>query len=274
MKKSFLKELYKQTIADDAFGLAAQCAYYFLLALFPFLIFVVSLFGFLPISTEDMLLYIKQYLPQGVTSGLEHEFREILDIKRSGTLSFGLILSLISASAAMNAIVVSVNKAYGLPERKSIIHSRLLAILLTLGMLVVVFSAFLLSVFGHFIGDWLAAHSLIPLDKIVLWNVVSWIINFVILFIVFLGLYFIAPNTCLTCKEVLPGALLAALGWQLTSLGFSYYVNHWGNYNATYGSIGGVIVLLTWCYLSAFTIILCGEINALAYLFKNKKRPT
>ncbi|TVY10521.1 YihY/virulence factor BrkB family protein [Paenibacillus cremeus] len=271
MVRKFIKALSDQIAKDDAFGLAAQCAYYFLLSLFPFLIFIVSLLGFMPFSSDELIEFSKQYIPRGVAVGLESQLREIVDIKRSASLSFGLLFSLFTASAAMNAIVNAVNRAYGLPDRKSYIHSRLLAILLTLGMLIVVASALLLSVFSHSIGDWLAAHTFVPIDKIKLWNVLSWIINFAILFCVFLGLYFIAPNTCLRCKEVLPGAILASIGWQVTSLGFSYYVNHWGNYNATYGSLGGVIVLLTWFYLCAFIIIVCGEINAMSYLLKNRK---
>jgi membrane protein len=167
--------------------------------------------------------------------------------------------------------VLAVNKAYGLPDRKSFIHSRILAILLTMAMLVVIVSALVLSVFGHFIGDWMHDKLHVPWDKIQVWNVVRWIINLSIAFVVFLGVYFIAPNTCLTCKEVVPGAIVASCGWQLVSLGFSYYVDNWGNYSATYGSLGGVIVLLTWFYICAFIIILGGEVNAISYIWKKNR---
>lgn len=263
---SNIKILWRQFNEHDATGLAAQCAYYFLLSLFPFLLFILSLLGYLPFTSDDVMSLIKEYIPVAVSGWLEETLSNLLDVKRGGTLSFGIILALVSASAAMNAIVIAVNKAYGLPERKSFIHSRFLAVMLTLGMLIVIASALVLSVFGHWIGDWALANISFSSKHVYLWNHLRWIVNFVIVFIVFTGIYYIAPNTCLTCKSVLPGAIFAAVGWQLTSFGFSFYVNRFTNYSATYGSVGGIIVLMTWFYISALIIIVGGEINALKHL--------
>ncbi|MEW9701138.1 YihY/virulence factor BrkB family protein [Paenibacillus sp. SI8] len=269
---SFLKALWDQFLKHDALGLAAQCAYYFLLSIFPFLIFIMSLLGYLPFTSHDVVVLIKEYMPGAVAGWLEETLVSLIDVKRGGTLSFGLILSLVSASAAMNSIVLAVNKAYGLPERKSFIHSRFLAMMLTIGMLIVIASALLLSVFGQWIGVWMHAHVHIPMAHIDVWNNLRWIVNFVIVSIVFIGIYYIAPNTCLSCKSVLPGALFAGIGWQGTSLGFSYYVNHFTNYSATYGSLGGVIVLMTWFYISALLIIIGGEINAIGHIHRESKK--
>ncbi|TXK81478.1 YihY/virulence factor BrkB family protein [Paenibacillus sp. N3.4] len=265
---SYGKLLWSQFLKHDATGLAAQCAYYFLLSLFPFLLFVMSLLGYLPFSSEDVIRLIKEYVPGAVAGWLGETLSNLLDVKRGGALSFGLILSLVSASAAMNSIVLAVNKAYGLPERKSFIHSRFLAVMLTLGMLIVIASALLLSVFGEWIGEWMELHLRIPAATVDIWNNFRWVANFIILFIVFTGIYYIAPNTCLTCKSVIPGSLFAAIGWQATSFGFSFYVNQFTNYSATYGSVGGIIVLMTWFYISALIIIIGGEINALKYVKK------
>ncbi|PZE22913.1 YihY/virulence factor BrkB family protein [Paenibacillus xerothermodurans] len=270
----FLKELIKQLKKDDALGLSAQCAYYFLFSLFPFLMFLMSLLGYLPISAWDVLQLVKAYVPQGVPLGMEENLHYVLDAKRGGALSFGLFASLLTASAAMDAIILAVNKAYGLPARESFIHSRLLAVALTVGMLVVFFSALLLSVFSHTIGAWMHEALNIPMDRVHWWDAFSWLLNMIILFLVFLAIYFIAPNACLTCKDVLPGAVTATLGWHIASTGFSYYIEHWNYYNVLYGSLGGVMVLLTWFYVCAFLIILGGEINAIAYLlYKRKQTP-
>ncbi|MFC5450838.1 YihY/virulence factor BrkB family protein [Paenibacillus aestuarii] len=263
---AYIKLLWGQFLRDDALGLAAQCSYFFLLSIFPFLIFVISLLGYLPFTTQDVIALVHEYTPVAVAGWLEDTLSSLLDVKRGGTLSFGLIFSLVSASAAMNAIVLAVNKAYGLPERKSFIHSRFLAVMLTIGMLIVIASALVLSVFGHYIGDWMHAHVHIPMTHVDVWNNLRWIVNFIIVSIVFIGIYYIAPNTCLTCKSVLPGALFASVGWQATSLGFSYYVNNFTSYSTTYGSLGGVIVLMTWFYISALLIIVGGEINALRHI--------
>ncbi|WP_134701716.1 YihY/virulence factor BrkB family protein [Ammoniphilus sp. YIM 78166] len=267
-----LKELWIQFDRDDLLGLSAQCAYYFLLSLFPFLLFSLSLLGYLPITSEQVMDVVSAYIPEGVSMGMEEHLRSILDIKRGGTLSFGIIFSLFTASGAMDAIVKAVNKAYGLPDRKSFIHSRLLSIVLTVSMLLVVISALVLSVFGYSIGEWMHARLHISKETINLWHILRWTINFVIVTTVFIGIYFFAPNTCINCKDVIPGAVIAALGWQITSLGFSYYVNNWGNYSATYGSLGGVIVLMLWFYLCALNILIGGEINAINYAYKERRR--
>jgi membrane protein len=271
LKLTFIKELLNQLRQDDALGLSAQCAYYFLFSLFPFLLFLMSLLGYMPISSQDVFVFAKEYVPESVTSGMEEHLLNILDSKRGGALSFGLFFSLFTASAAMDAIVLAVNKAYGLPERKSYIRSRLLAIVLTIGMLVIVFSVLVLSVFGHLIGDGMHAVFHISTDQIYVWNMLRWILSLVILFVVFSAIYYFAPNTCLTCKDVLPGALVAAVGWQLTSASFSLYVHQWNHYNKTYGSLGGVIVLMAWFYLCALVIIIGGEINAMAYMLTKRR---
>ncbi|SDO72587.1 membrane protein [Paenibacillus sp. yr247] len=268
---SNFKLLWDQFQKHDATGLAAQCAYYFLLSLFPFLLFILSLLGYLPFSSDDVMLLIKEHIPGAVSGWLEETLSNLINVKRGGALSFGIILALVSASAAMNAIVIAVNKAYGLPERKSFIHSRFLAVMLTLGMLIVIAFSLLLSVFGHWIGDWVQAHVHMAATKVEIWNNFRWVVNFIIVFIVFTGIYYIAPNTCLSCKSVLPGASFAAIGWQGTSLGFSFYVNNFTNYSATYGSVGGIIVLMTWFYISALIIIIGGEINAIRHV-KNQNK--
>ncbi|WNQ13821.1 YihY/virulence factor BrkB family protein [Paenibacillus aurantius] len=262
---TFIKELFRHIKEDEPFGMAAQCAYYFLLSFFPFLLFLVSLLGYLPVTTQSVLELARQYIPKGVEPGVREQLQHIFEVRRGGALSFGILFTLVSSSTALNAIVLNVNKAYGLPARKSFIHSQLLAIGLTMALLLVVVFVLLFSVFGQTIGDWLFQWHFLSGDQVSLWNGLRWVVAFVVLFLVFTGVYFVAPNTCLTCKDVLPGALFAALGWQVASFGFSFYVSHWGRYNVTYGSLAGIIVLLVWFYISALLILIGGEINAITY---------
>ncbi|WP_409972171.1 YihY/virulence factor BrkB family protein [Bacillus sp. Bva_UNVM-123] len=254
---------------DDLFGLAAQLAYYFLLSLFPLLLFLVTLLPYLPITETDILAVVKDFAPQGAFEFIESNLHE-LTTKNIQLLSFGIIATIWSASNGINAIVRAFNKAYEVQESRSFLVARGMAILFTFAMLFVMIIALLLPVFGKIIGVYLFSKFGLSDDFLALWNTLRWLVSSIILFIVFTGLYWIAPNKRLSCISIIPGALFATIGWELSSLAFSYYVTNFGNYSATYGSIGAIIVLLIWIYLTGIIIIIGGEINALHSKIKDE----
>src|SRR5690606_38463756 len=143
-------------------------------------------------------------------------------------------------------------------------------ILFTIAMIFVIVVALVLPVFGKQIGFFLFSYFGLSGPFLDIWNTLRWLVSSIILFIVFTGLYWIAPNKKLTCVSVIPGAIFATVGWILTSLAFSFYVSNFGNFSATYGSIGAVIVLMIWFYLSGIIIILGGEINAVHSKMKDE----
>ena len=265
MRRSFLlliSRLWKRILEDDLFGLAAQLAYYFLLSLFPLLLFLVTLLPYLPITETDILAVVKDFAPQGAFEFIESNLHE-LTTKNIQLLSFGIIATIWSASNGINAIVRAFNKAYEVQESRPFLVARGMSILFTFAMLFVMIIALLLPVFGKIIGVYLFSKFGLSDDFLALWNTLRWLVSSIILFIVFAGLYWIAPNKRLSCISIIPGALFATIGWELSSLAFSYYVTNFGNYSATYGSIGAIIVLLIWIYLTGIIIIIGGEINAL-----------
>lgn len=264
----FFKGLLKRLDRDDVFGLSAQLAYFFLLSLFPFLIFLVTLIGYLPLSDQAVLGMIKQYAPQQTYDLIDTNLNDIMNTQRGGLLSFGAIATIWSASNGINAVISAFNRAYEVTESRSFLKSRLMAIFLTIAMIFVIVIALLLPVFGKALGQFFFSLFGLSTGFLTVWNALRWVISFFVMMIVFLALYFIAPNRRLTLKEVIYGAGFATLGWQLVSLAFSYYVDKVGNFSATYGSIGSIIVLMTWFYLSALIILIGGEINA---IIKSKK---
>lgn len=266
---SFLKELIKRFTSDEVPGLSAQLSYFFLLSLFPFLIFLITLLGYLPISQEDVLNTIKQFAPGESMQLINDTLNQILNDKNGKLLSFGIIATLWSASNGINAIVRAFNKAYDVEESRSFFVSRGMAILLTIAMVFVIIVALLLPVFGKEIGLFIFSHFGVSAQFLTIWNTMRWLVSGVILFIVFTALYFVAPNKRLHLKDGIPGAIAATIGWIAVSLAFSYYVGNFANYSATYGSIGGIIVLMVWLYLSGMIIILGGEFNALLYKRKH-----
>lgn len=268
---SFLKELLARFSLHEGQSKSAELAYFFLLSLFPLMIFMLTLTAYLPISTEDVLGAVDQYAPDNAMSMVKTITEQTLNNRSGGLLSFGIIAVLWSASNGMNAIVRAFNHAYEVEENRSFIIIRLTSIFLTIAMVITILIALLLPVFGREIGllaaDFIGAPDLF----LNIWSVVRWVISPLILLIVFTALYLFAPNKRLAFRFVLPGAVFAAAGWIIVSMLFSFYVGTFANYSATYGSIGGIIVLMIWFYLTGTLLILGGEINAL--LHKRKKLP-
>lgn len=263
MQKSiqFGKELFRRIDEADVLGLSAQLAYFFLLSLFPLLLFVVTLLGFLPIDEEAIMDMIGTYLPGEVAEMIETNITQLVNNRSGGLLSISILGTLWSASNGFNAITKSFNKAYQVDEDRSFILNRLVAIGLMFGLIFVVISALLLSVFGKVLGE--KIFGIIGLDGLLdSWNLIRWSITSVTFFVVFFILYKLAPNEKISARHVVWGTLFTTVLWQVTSLGFSFYVNTLGNYSATYGSLGTVIILMIWFYISGIIITTGGVINA------------
>ncbi|WP_226035371.1 YihY/virulence factor BrkB family protein [Aquibacillus saliphilus] len=267
----FVKRLLKRMMDDDVFGLSAQLAYFFLLSLFPFMIFLVTLLGYLPLPEIDVMNFIGSYAPAETVNLISENVDKIVSERNGGLLSIGIIGTLWSASNGINAIMRAFNAAYNVEENRSFIVSRLIAIVLTIAMLFVIIIAFLLPIFGEAIGVYLFSFFGLSDDFLQTWNTLRWVISSVVFFTVLLALYILAPNKKVHIKDVAIGAIFATICWQLVSLLFSHYVNTIGNYSATYGSLGGVIILMIWFYISGIIIITGGEINALLKLRRIEK---
>lgn len=275
MKKNFtlwqwIVTLYKRAIAHDSTGMAAQLAYFFLLSVFPLLIFLFSLIPFFPLSEGDVLNLIRDFAPGETMKLIDENMDDIVHQHSGKILSFGLIGTLWSASIGMNGIIIAINRAYEVEEDRPFYITRGLSIILTIALIFVVFIALLLIIFGRHVGIYLFAKIGFSDEFIHLWETLRWVVSPIILYIVFTCIYFFSPNKKIRCIDALPGATIATLGWVITSLAFSFYVSNFGNYSITYGSIGGVIVLMIWLYMSGLILIIGGEINALNVLSKNE----
>jgi membrane protein len=260
---SLLKDLWKRFNQDEVAGLSAELAYFFLLSLFPFMIFLITLIGYLPIHQGNVVGFLSQYAPGEAMNLIENNLNMIIESHNGGLLSFGIIATIWSASNGLNAVIRAFNRAYDVKETRSFIVARLMSIILTVAMLIVIVIALLLPVFGKQIGVFIFSALGLSETFLLIWNAARWIISFFVLFLVFSCLYYFAPNKHLHWKEVFTGAFLATLGWILVSSAFSYYVGSFGNYSATYGSLGGIIVLMIWFYLTGMIILIGGEINAI-----------
>jgi membrane protein len=249
---------------DECFGRAAQLAYYFLFALFPFCLFLTTLLGYLPIPDllDRLLETLGQMLPGEAFQLVQDNIRQLVSGQRGGLLSFGILAALWTSSGALTAIIDSLNRAYDVEEGRPFWKVRLTAIGLTVGLSAFIMVALVLLTFGPQIGGWVA--DLVGLGRAfeLTWNIVRWPVIVGLLVVAIALLYYFAPDVEQEWTWITPGSALAVLGWLLASLGFAFYVNRFGSYNATYGSIGAVIVLLTWMYVTGLFVLIGGEINA------------
>jgi len=249
---------------DDCLGRAAQLAYYFLFALFPFFLVLTTLLGFFPIPNlmDRLMEMLSQMLPGDALQLVQENVYDLLANPRGGLLSFGILAALWTSSSALTAIIDGLNRAYDVEEGRPYWKVRGIAILLTVGLSVFIIVSLILLTFGPQIGGWIADQ--IGLGRIfqVTWNILRWPVIVGLIVLAMALVYYIGPDVEQRWQWITPGSIVAVIGWLGASLGFSFYVNNFGSYNAAYGSIGAVIVLLTWMYVSGFFVLLGGEINA------------
>jgi membrane protein len=261
-------ELARRTVADtledDCPGLAAQLAFYFFLSVFPALLFLVSLLGYVPGETRlaGAIAQLEAFLPHEVLQFLREQIDEALAGRQGGLLTIGIVGAIWSSSSAVTAIITALNRAYDIVEWRPWWKRRLLAIALTIALAVFVVAAFVFVVGGGDLAAWVADRLGFNAELTRAWAIVQWMLAIVLVVIAVDLVYYVAPNADTPFVWVTPGALLATALWLLTSLGFKVYVQNFANYTAVHGTIGAVIVLMLWFYLSGFALLVGAELNA------------
>lgn len=260
---SFLKELFQKIKNDDVQGISAQLTYYLILSLFPFLIFIMTLIGYANISLENKIQQLEQIMPEEAVSIIEEILQDVSEGRSQALLSFGMLATLWAASKGVNAIIKGLNRAYDIDENRVFWKVRGIAFLATLFIGFVVLLSILLLVLGSWLKTQVFLLADLPYGLQKLWDLLQYAVPLFVMFVVFTLLYWIAPSRRLRLKEVMPGAFFSTIGWITTSVLFSVYVNQFSDFTKTYGSLGGVMILLIWLYISSIIILAGGEINAI-----------
>jgi membrane protein len=259
-----MRRTLADTLADDCPGLAAQLAFYFFLAVFPALLFLVSLLAYVPVDTAlgEAIGRLDAILPQEVLAFLREQIDQVLAGRHGGLLTFAIAGAVWSSSAAVTAIITALNRAYDIEEWRPWWKRRLIAIALTLFLAVFVVAAFVFVVGGADLAAWIAAQLGAGALFERLWIVLQWPVAIAFVVLAVDLVYYLAPNADTRWVWVTPGALLATALWLATSLGFKIYIQNFANYTAVHGAIGTVIVLMLWFYLSGLALLVGAELNA------------
>jgi membrane protein len=260
------RRVWRGLVHEDALGRAAELSYYFLLALFPFLICVSSIAGMFFSSEaglyERVLAYLRGVMPATAFAIVETTMRDVTAGAGGTRVSLALAAALWTASLGMDALINGLNDAYDIKEFRPWWKRRLVALALTTVLLTLLLLALILLLGAEYFGRMLEYR--LPGEWLALILVIAgWT---VVVFAALLGLsviYLFAPNlTEQRWHAVMPGASVAFTCWVLASLGLRLYLSWFDSYSKTYGSLGAVIVLLLWLYLSAAAILVGGEVNA------------
>jgi membrane protein len=258
-----VKRTLKEMSADDCLGLAAQLAYYMLLALVPALVFMVALTSFLPYDTiQQMTAALRAFAPADMTMIIEGQLQRIAAGQHGGLLTTGIAMALWSSSSAVVAIVGALNRAYDIEEGRPWWKVRLVAIGLTLGIAAIVLAAFAIILAGPLIGQAVAARIGLGSMFETVWSVIQWPLAFALVAIAVGLINYFAPDAEQDWEWITPGALVSTLLWLIASLAFRFYLSRFADYNETYGSLGGVIVLMLWFYISGLAVLAGAEMNA------------
>ncbi|HEX4386010.1 MAG TPA: YihY/virulence factor BrkB family protein, partial [Myxococcales bacterium] len=260
----FIKKLARR-YSDNAVGdRAAQLTYYFLFALFPAIFFCVTLAAYLPIqgALNQLLDRLREVVPAQAMTIVQDQLTNLATRQRPHFLWLGVALALWSASRGIDAVRTALNLSYDVKETRPFWKTQGLALLLTVGTGGLMLLAVGALAVGGNAGMWLAAH--LHVDKV--WAVAwSWarfpLMGGVVMFVIAV-LYYFLPDVKQEWKFITPGSMIGTVLWLVASYGFSVYVANFGSYDKTYGSIGGVMVMMTWLYLTGLIFIIGGEINA------------
>ena len=265
--KELGRRVWSEMSEDDVWGRAAQLSYYFLLAVFPLLIFLTTLLGyFAEAGSElraDLLRLLGTVVPAEATDLIFKTVTEAEQNAGGGKLSFGILATLWAASNGMGAITESLNVAYEVKESRPWWKARLTAVVLTIGLAVLILSALTLTLFGGKIAEYVAAHWMFGSVFVTTWKILQWPIVLAFVLLAFALIYYFAPNVKnRQWQWITPGTAVGVLIWLLVSFAFRLYLHFFNSYSATYGALGAVIILMLWFYLTGAAILIGGEVNS------------
>ena len=246
------------------FDRAAELAYYVAFALLPTLLFLTALLGLVPVPDlmPQLMRYTDRVLPGDAASLIKKTLAEVVRGASGGLVSLGALAALVGASSGMLSIMKALNVAYGITDDRSWWRKRLIAIELTLTFALFALTALLLLVFGARLGETIGGFVGLGPSFTLAWKLAQLPVVILLLLTGLTLVYYLAPATDRAWSWITPGSAFAVGSWILMSLGLRFYVEYFGYYNTTYGSIGGLILLMLWLYWSGVALLVGAEIDS------------
>lgn len=270
--KNYLVNLVRRVIVDDFLGMAAEMGFWFAIGIFPFMLFVMSFFGWL--GKKSLIMPIIHFLdsvaPNQSVGLIKEVLEEVVIFQKGGLLAiFGFVVTVALASNAIFVIIKGLNRALGIEEYRNLIVTRIISVLMVFINAFVMFISVNLIIFGKIILQFLLNFIHMSDNFINIVMITRWPVSFVVLYFMAFLNYYILPATRghekIKSKSSLPGTLFFCVFWLLGSWWFSVYINNLNTYNRVYGAIGAFAMLMVWLYWTSLIMLIGGEINSQVY---------
>jgi membrane protein len=260
-----LKRVYHEINEDEVFTRAAALAYYFVSALFPMIFFLMAILGLLSQSRNlesGLLNYAARFMPPDAFTLLQKTLHEITQSSTGFKLLLGLMLALWSGSGGVSSIMDALNRCYHVKESRPLWKQKLIALGMTVALSALTIVALVIILYGGDIARFVGAHTGLSAPLVLAWRILQWPIALFFVMAAFALLYYWGPDAKQGWQWITPGSLVGVLLWIGASLLFRTYLHFFNSYSKSYGSLGAVIVLLLWLYISGVAILVGGEINS------------
>lgn len=243
---------------------ASSIAYNLFLAIFPAMIFFFSMIAYLPIENfhEQLMQLLQDMMPQSAFQSIQSTIFDTITNKRTGMLSFGFIAALYFSTNGINALISAFNASQFVTDKRNWLQIRFISFVLVIILSLLITLAISMLTFSNKAMGYLVENEILKVDlTYYLILIGKWLIVLLSFFFAISFLYFLAPARKSKFRFISAGSTLATILSVIMSLGFSFYVNHFGQYNKIYGSIGTLIVLLLWLYFNALVLLIGYELN-------------
>ncbi len=272
MKKkayNFLKNTVISIIENDFSGMAAEMSYMLVIGIFPFMLFLMSLFNLMGKNyyMAPLFLFLEKVMPAESLTLIHTVLNQVLGFASGRSVAvFGLLITFFLSMNALAVVIKGLNRAYKVKETRNFIYTRLLSLVMVIVDTLVLSLSINLIIFGKIITRFLIAYTFITPDLANMLLAIRWPIAFLALFLMAFLHYYIFPDVSwseeLKCKSAIPGTLFFCIIWLVASGGFSIYVNRLHTYNFVYGSIAAFAMLMIWFYFTSMLVLIGGEINS------------
>ncbi len=258
----FIIKLVKEVQKDDLIAKANELTYKLLLALFPFIIFLMTLLGFLNIDGNLFIKQMSEYLPKEIMGIIEVFVVEVINTRNISLLSISLLFSIIAASSGFDSVIRGINQCYGCKETRNFFHVKMLSIVMVFIFTAsVIVSLILIIIDTHFMSN--INPTLFPKLTSTFFGILWLAVSVVVLLLTVMIIYRLSGCKKIKFKALLPGALFTVIIWLIASKGFNIYIENFSQFSKVYGSLGSIVILMFWLNIISIVLLLGSEINAL-----------
>ncbi len=264
-------ELIRRYFGHGISRTGAELAYFFLFSFFPLIIFITSLIGKLNIDLSEAMTDAEHVIPSDILSLIDNYINYLASIQSEGLMYTGIFMTIYFFTRSVNALHFAMNRAYSVKEQRNVFIQFLISIMFTVLLMAMIIVTLVLLVSGRSLLEALSKLIEVDIYNIELWNILRFAVAACAFLFTLALLYTILPSKRIKLKQAMPGAFSAMLAWLAVSIVFSFYVENIGRYSFLYGSIGAIMVLMLWLYLTGIILVMGAEFNSSIEAYKKEK---